>query len=514
MTDSVSTISIECLKRLSNVASREQLAHLDAEVHHMLWNDELGRLRVWAANIRAYQSGQTSLDYRLRDASHIREQTVKLLQRLRRLLGDIDDLLAEAPSHTGVPALEKTDDEDEDEDDDAADNGTELQQIYHGLVDTINCLHQISVVIRRPTKHDRIVGIQKADITPFELFDRAHVAQRYPGVEQVLTDRLGSAISRRRATLIYRERHHAKLGKVIDRTLHDGEDAVATQLSETIATDYEQPQGEDDRSEGAVSETSCASSLSESSNKTTIPRPPKESAGQRPFECPYCFYTIRIPSRRSWVEHVLEDLMAYSDHPSKLATDAEGECPLRCGALVTAALIVKHVGRHLEDLALFALPQSDSNDEERSGQSQVPSSPDSLFDDDDHDRASVDEAETLVRTDQAPPRPPDRTADYAETDACEKLQDVDDDFHDHWLPECKDFISNTPLGPEERRKLHIELRDSVTTQVILKAEAIDVITEEERASRDDFLEEVHETLRKVEKAAQSLEIQDIFAGHL
>ena len=37
------------------------------------WEDELGRLRMWAANIGAHQTGQSSLDFRLRDSSYIRE---------------------------------------------------------------------------------------------------------------------------------------------------------------------------------------------------------------------------------------------------------------------------------------------------------------------------------------------------------------------------------------------------------------------------------------------------------
>jgi hypothetical protein len=48
----------------------EWLAQFETEVSVRKWEDELGRLRVWAANIGAHQSGQSSLDYRLRDASH------------------------------------------------------------------------------------------------------------------------------------------------------------------------------------------------------------------------------------------------------------------------------------------------------------------------------------------------------------------------------------------------------------------------------------------------------------
>jgi hypothetical protein len=45
--------------------------------------DELDRFKVWAGNIGAHRRGQSSLDYRLRDASHIRQRVLKFLSKLR-----------------------------------------------------------------------------------------------------------------------------------------------------------------------------------------------------------------------------------------------------------------------------------------------------------------------------------------------------------------------------------------------------------------------------------------------
>ena len=47
-------------------------------------NDQLARFKIWAGNIGAHRKGRSSLDYRLREASHIRDQVV-------RLLGDLLD---------------------------------------------------------------------------------------------------------------------------------------------------------------------------------------------------------------------------------------------------------------------------------------------------------------------------------------------------------------------------------------------------------------------------------------
>lgn len=49
-------------------------------------NDQVARFKVWAGNIGAHRKGRSSLDYRLREASHIRAQII-------RLLGDLLDAL-------------------------------------------------------------------------------------------------------------------------------------------------------------------------------------------------------------------------------------------------------------------------------------------------------------------------------------------------------------------------------------------------------------------------------------
>ena len=50
--------------------------------------DEFGRFRIWSGNIGAHRIGRSSLDYRLRDASHIRQRVVSLLDDLKEILQD------------------------------------------------------------------------------------------------------------------------------------------------------------------------------------------------------------------------------------------------------------------------------------------------------------------------------------------------------------------------------------------------------------------------------------------
>ncbi|KAL8967359.1 MAG: hypothetical protein Q9183_002958, partial [Haloplaca sp. 2 TL-2023] len=48
--------------------------------------DFFGRFNVWADNIGAGRRGRASLDYRLRDASDIKDYVVLALQRLSKVL--------------------------------------------------------------------------------------------------------------------------------------------------------------------------------------------------------------------------------------------------------------------------------------------------------------------------------------------------------------------------------------------------------------------------------------------
>ncbi|OCT51697.1 hypothetical protein CLCR_07890 [Cladophialophora carrionii] len=420
MATSISSVLVDCLRCFNGLTTRAALVLYAAEVPTNLWTDELGRLRVWAANIGAHQTGQSSLDYRLRDASHIKAQTLKLLERLRRTLDDAEEFLI---SGTGDDDNCSADDEDE----------TELQQIYKSLVDTTDCLFQLSMIIRRPAQHDRLIGTKKLDATVFEPFDRQHVANKHPKTGSVVVDRLGAAISRRRAALKYRERHHAKLAKGIERAalaeppdhsstadLDERHDTVSTLLSQTVATEFEETHidYEETASNSGASQTSYAPSLWESSDKITVPSIPKGASYGKAFECPYCFFIVTVSNRRSWARHVFKDLMPYicvfpdcsvpnrlydsrrewfhhlrTKHLPSFEPGEMSSCPLRCGETVPVVLLEGHLGRHLEELALFALPRVDTGDEEDSNESQASIAPAA-----DPDEASSTSSDGLIAT--------------------------------------------------------------------------------------------------------------------
>lgn len=78
----------DCIHSFENFVF--QIRHTDAQASNMIEAseviDELGRFRVWAGNIGAHRKGLSSLDYRLRDASHIK-------RKVQSLLSDLDDAI-------------------------------------------------------------------------------------------------------------------------------------------------------------------------------------------------------------------------------------------------------------------------------------------------------------------------------------------------------------------------------------------------------------------------------------
>jgi hypothetical protein len=60
-------------------------------------NDELDRFKIWSGNIGAHQQGRSSLDYKLREASVIRERVTKLLDDLAESIDDGE--LSPNPGH-------------------------------------------------------------------------------------------------------------------------------------------------------------------------------------------------------------------------------------------------------------------------------------------------------------------------------------------------------------------------------------------------------------------------------
>ena len=384
---SISQSFNSCLKAL-----KEVLGSLENRSKEPLgkWRDELGRFQVWAANIGAHQTGQSSLDFRLRDASHIQQQIIHLLNDLDELISEVHIVLSEQGSE-----LSEVEEDGSKRDTLAHEEvlESEFEQLYGCLVSIINCLFQMSMLVRKPARRKCPTDTQFE--SSFRPFDIQHVLNKYPNCDREVIERLGRANSRRRANLKYRERHRLKLGKDLEGA-QDG-----SELSDTIATDFTNLNvgQEDSNSVSGHSQTSYASSLISGSALTVPPRP-KESADGNPFECPFCFWVITTEHSHSWSRHVFKDLMPYvcpflgCPAPEKLYDSRHDwyrhlqighpdivenrVCPLCNSAIESSVAFERHLARHLEDLALFVLPSRDedeSDNEEESDKEDAPESP-------------------------------------------------------------------------------------------------------------------------------------------
>ena len=261
--------------------------------------DEQTKFKVWAGNLGAHKTGTSSLDYRLRDASPIKDQVIDLLKELC-------DLLDQA---TSIAKGEKTpwdqlDDEEPVEDPETGLPTTELGQIVvEGVADVVDCLLRLSTTIRNPAPHDRFAAAHPADASHFEPWDIQHVQAKFPAIEPWLADCLGKATSRRRQYLRYRESHHAKLSQGLD-----GPDHAANECNQTVASsipDHLKDASkskpavlEDDRLDAGASQTSYATSMA---NPEALRIPPlPEEAHSGPFQCPLCFMMIVATDRVAW----------------------------------------------------------------------------------------------------------------------------------------------------------------------------------------------------------------------
>ncbi|KAJ5668908.1 hypothetical protein N7462_009978 [Penicillium macrosclerotiorum] len=385
MVATISELLHSCLAQFNRLVSTPELFSLSPEVSLQDWKDELGRLRVWAANIGAHQNLQSSLDYRLRDATHIKDQILRLLEQVQELLLDAQEVLGE-----------DTRDENEDvgfeyQPEEFAENledTTEVQEIHQTLADTITQLHRMTMLIRSPAQHDRLVGTKKLDSEPFKFWTRQHVSSKYPNADEAVVNRISSAMAKQRAILKYRERHHIKLSRGIDI---DDVDGKSTILSDTIVSNvYKESSNElsDIASEAHASETSYGGTLLEGKDTEApkIPPIPKQGRDQRPFECPFCFYIITVRDIKSWAHHIFKDLMPYvcpfldCSIPNKLydsrrqwfhhiqqfhfsaASTNSYDCFICKEISLPAVTFQRHVGQHLEELSLFLLPRTDTEE--------------------------------------------------------------------------------------------------------------------------------------------------------
>lgn len=314
------------------------------EIERSVVLDERGRFCVWAGNIGANNKGCSSLDYRLRDASHIKRQAQQLLSDLNDSIKDgkkpllcfcaeftltyseAIEILGERTPWDKLsprPASDSgSDTTDGDSDDGIPEGETEINQVMESIHDTITQLLRFSTAIKNPAPHDQHMNSAEIDTSCFESFDIDHVRNKYPDAPEDLAVTLGKAISSRRGYFKYREAHSKKLAHGTISELAPSY-LPPTSGSDMITTDYVRdetlPQStiasslplevkesnifidldQDQQSDSGMTQTSFASSAV-SFHELKVPPMPKEARDGEPFPCPFCFMMISISARRSW----------------------------------------------------------------------------------------------------------------------------------------------------------------------------------------------------------------------
>jgi tetratricopeptide (TPR) repeat protein len=164
------------VQQLSQLISSHRLTVYETEVPEILWQDELGRLRIWAKEAQL-----PSLDVRLHDAIHIHEQVIRILLRLQRALGDMQDVLGD----TSEEAMSDADTDDDDVD------GTEMQMIYHSLRDTVNCLFHITTTILQPAYHPlvsaKVAGLSRSVLVQGAFSQESTPVERSAAIGEIPT---------------------------------------------------------------------------------------------------------------------------------------------------------------------------------------------------------------------------------------------------------------------------------------------------------------------------------------
>ncbi|KAH7136277.1 hypothetical protein EDB81DRAFT_693283 [Dactylonectria macrodidyma] len=296
---------------------------LPADLCHLL-EDELGRFRVWAANLGAFQDSKSprSLDYRLRDGPVMRSSVVSGLKRLIDTGSRVGEIMAGKRPNRSAPAAADASIT-EDSLDTASECTTELEQLLGSLHSSISHLFSLSILIRRLRPKGRLPGVDSLDSLDSSA-DVTYVEDKFPKARQVpwLAQRMGDAITRRRELIRYRQQHRAKISKAPEVLTN-----VNTE-TETIATSYREEDVVPTLQSSSSNEPEAASIYTSATSFMTSTMD-SEGTGLNipdlsdmvldgvqlnygePIECPYCRTVQNLENRYEWKKHVFTDLQPY-----------------------------------------------------------------------------------------------------------------------------------------------------------------------------------------------------------
>lgn len=362
--------------------SSNHLKEYEKEVSLQAWEDQHHRLIHWAVITGSLDDNQDSIDYRLRDSADL---VSCFLEQLDALEQNLSRAISQPPDPGLVSKLDEICDDPNDEDHEgesvfyAYGASSWMEQHHKGVGAYLDILEMLASTVRHPYGSDYTVCFSNRNrqILRFQNVDRQHVIAKFPSAPEALIARLSLTISRCRAILKYREKRYKEPGDptTFERNRWcDDEPEEQSKSTEIDNHPQQHAHGQTISSSGHL-EMVYNEDLVHGRQGLSMPPPPPESAFWRPFQCPYCFYTIVIEDgeEESWREHVFSDMLPYvcvfpdcvynsfksrdhwfghirRDHMS----DINGRCPL-CQEHDYIPRIKDHIASHLEELALFAL---------------------------------------------------------------------------------------------------------------------------------------------------------------
>ncbi|KAK7936026.1 hypothetical protein PG985_001521 [Apiospora marii] len=370
--EGISVYAIMCSDRFQELVDGS--ARLNGKIHGLdeRIEDERDRFEMFMKNSGAARSGRSSLQYRLREASGIRNRFVGFLQTLTRVLDVAIDVAAAMQSHETLPVM--------------PDDIEELDGLVSNLARIITSLLKCSATIRNPHPHDRFsLSAAETDTTYFHAMDIAHIQEKFPLASSAICARLGKANSYRRQYFKYREARHVRLESGTSLA-NDGQSTVASSIPQALKD------GDGPSNEPRFIDEDYQSESGQTMTTITIESgrlPPLPAMSERgPFECPYCYTMIAVTTSKEWEygiysdqvssqkltslqeTHTSRSSMLYMP-PRRLPTEP---CPLCEETIRSANSYQSHVGKHQMDLALFTLPNVDYDELLSGGSSESKSS--------------------------------------------------------------------------------------------------------------------------------------------
>lgn len=326
--------------------------------------DQVGRFRLWAGNIGAFQEGRSSLDYRLRDAKFMAQNVQRLLDSLQVAAGKgipftisqrhlrsqmrLTNIIATDAASTPSPPIKDaersgslpSDYETSSDSSGGADlvipAKTELAEHYLTITEIIGRLFKLSIVIRSSSIQTAAATsasfVEKDEYSSnvsvlFEQYIVQRIVHHYPDLSPRIAERLSRAISRRRRQFMYQRRHRKKLGRVPASVKYSSRNPA--QITESGDAGLALPTSMAGVSDGPAPTVFHHSIISDTTASQYIPRPeqtdtvsmksfsaassdfkgsdidippPVSPYNDEEFECPYCFFILsrKFKKKRAW----------------------------------------------------------------------------------------------------------------------------------------------------------------------------------------------------------------------